>query len=102
MKNIINGKMYNTETATVKGEYKSRYSYGDFKYFEETLYQKKTGEFFLYGEGGGLSPYKEVVEENGATNGEKIIPLSEDEAKKWAEEKLTADEYIELFGEVEE
>lgn len=102
MKKIINGKMYNTETATVKGEYSNSYSVSDFKYFEETLYQKKTGEFFLYGEGGPLSPYKEVLGDNGATGGEKIVPLTEDKAKKWAEEKLTADEYIAIFGEVEE
>lgn len=102
MKKIINGKMYDTETAEVKGEYTSRYSVSDFKYFKEILYQKKTGEFFLYGEGGGLSPYKEVVEDHGATYGEKIILLSEDEAKKWAEEKISVDEYIDLFGEVEE
>lgn len=102
MKKIINGKMYNTETATVKGEYSNSYSVSDFKYFEETLYQKKTGEFFLYGEGGPLSPYKEVLGDSGATGGEKILPLSLDEAKKWAEENLTADEYIGIFGEVEE
>lgn len=102
MKKIINGKLYDTETAEVIGEYTSRYSVGNFKHFEETLYKKTTGEFFLYGEGGPASPYKELVEEHGATNGEKIIPLSLDEAKKWTEEKLTADEYIAIFGEVEE
>ena len=31
-----------------------------------------------------------------------IIPLSEDEAREWAEEHLSGDEYEEIFGVVEE
>lgn len=50
MKKIINGKKYDTESAQ---EICSRSSghYGDFHRVAETLYRKKTGEFFLYGEG---------------------------------------------------
>lgn len=50
MKQIINGKMYNTETAT---EIATR-SNGctGWEYLEETLYRKKNGEFFLCGSGG--------------------------------------------------
>jgi len=33
---------------------------------------------------------------------EKIIPLSLDEAKKWAEENLTGDEYEAAFGKIVE
>lgn len=32
----------------------------------------------------------------------KIIPLSIEEAKEWAEENLSGDEYEYIFGEVEE
>ena len=48
MKKIINGKKYDTETATSVGEYSSNYACSDYKYYDETLYKKKTGEFFLY------------------------------------------------------
>lgn len=54
MKKIINGKKYDTETATSVGEYSSNYACSDYKHYDETLYKKKTGEFFLYGEGDQL------------------------------------------------
>ena len=57
MKKIINGKKYDTETATKIGEYSNGYSTSDFHYIDETLYRKKTGEFFLYGEGGPMTRY---------------------------------------------
>ena len=47
MKKIVGGKLYNTETATCYGSYE--YSYRrDYKHFLEKLYQKTTGEFYLY------------------------------------------------------
>ena len=104
MKRIIGGKRYNTESADLIGDWSASYSVSDFNYYEEELYRKKTGEFFLYGKGNGLSPYKERMAD-GWTQGEKIIPLTLDEAKKWVEEKESADLYEELFiveEEVEE
>ena len=47
MKKIINGKMYNTETAKYCGGYEFS-NCGDFNYVCEELYQKKTGELYLY------------------------------------------------------
>lgn len=103
MKKIINGKLYNTETAKcVAGNWTGSLSKRDFNYFEEGLYQKKTKEFFLYGEGGAATKYAEYVKGCGYTYGEKIIPLSEDEAKEWAEANMDVEDYIELFGECEE
>ena len=101
MKKIINGKKYDTETATHVGEFWNGLSRSDFNHCYEDLYKKKTGEFFLYGKGGPLSKYSMSVG-TGTASGEEIIPLTEDEAKKWAEEHLDADAYEALFGEVEE
>lgn len=53
MKKIIDGKMYNTETAKECGTW-DNCEYG-FNRVEETLYRKKTGEFFIHGEGGANS-----------------------------------------------
>lgn len=73
----------------------------DFSFWEEELYKKKTGEFFLHGTGGPMSKYREYI--CGAyTEGEKITPLTEDEARQWAEHRLDGFEYEEIFGEVEE
>ena len=102
MKKIINGKMYNTETASRVGDWYSPLSMRDFGYYEEMLYKKKTGEFFLYGSGNAGSKYSESCGINARSGGERITPLTVDEAKAWAENHLDADEYIEIFGEVEE
>lgn len=55
MKKIINGKMYNTETATELGNFWNGLSTNDFRNLSETLYRKKNGEFFLYGQGGAMT-----------------------------------------------
>lgn len=100
MRKIINGKMYNTETAKRIGFYSWNYV-GNFDYFEESLYRKKTGEFFLYGEGGPNSKYG-VWEGNSGSGSAMIKPMSESSAKEWLADHDCVDEYIELFGEVEE
>lgn len=101
MRKIINGKMYDTNTAKVIGTW-SNYKYGDFNYCEETLYKKKTGEYFLYGEGGALSKYAKSCGNNDTCGGSEFIPLSKNEAKKWMECNTSAEKYIAEFGEVEE
>lgn len=101
MKKIIDGKVYNTETAQECGEYSNIPYVSDFHYYCETLYKKKTGEFFLFGEGNAASKYCEYVG-SASTGGCRIVPLTYDEAVKWVEEHLDADKYIEMFGEPEE
>lgn len=101
MKRIINGKLYNTETAKKVGEWSNNLSYSDHTYCEEALYRKITGEFFLYGKSGAAGRYSKYYG-NMRGSGEDIIPLTESEAKKWTENHLDAERYIELFGEPEE
>ena len=101
MKKIIKGKMYNTETAEMVGKMWES-SPRDFSFYREKLYRKKTGEFFLYGEGGPASKYAERCGLNEWCGGSKIMPFTEEEAREWAERELTADEYIKIFGEVKE
>ena len=101
MKKIINGKLYDTDTAKSLG-YAYHGSSNDFAYWCETLYKKRTGEFFLHGEGGPHSRYAVSQSENTWGGGEKIIPLSYKAAQEWAIQHLDADEYQEIFGEVTE
>ena len=102
MKKIIGGKVYSTETAKKVASWYSSYARNDFHYYEEELYQKKTGEFFLYGEGNAASPYSRSCGQNEWCGGEKIVPLTFAEAQEWAEKHLDGDEYCEIFGEPDE
>ena len=99
MKKIIKGKSYDTETAKNLGCY--QYSNPmDFNYLREELFQKRTGEYFLYGEGGSMTTYSVSCGGNTRCGGYSILPLSEDKAKRWAENHLSAQEYEEIFGKV--
>ena len=81
MKRIIDGKVYDTETAHQVGRPWSPAGLGpsDFEWYEETLYRKRTGEYFLHGE--------------------RIMPMGYDQARQWAEGHLEVEEYIAAFGD---
>ena len=101
MKKIIDGKLYNTQTAKLLGE--DSYSHpGDLAHWSEELYQKRTGEFFLYGWGGPMSRYAQTTGQNEWSSGEQIQPLTAENARQWAEQHLGADEYESIFGEIAE
>lgn len=84
MRKVINGKIYDTENATLLAEDWNGLGSGDFNYFVEELYITKKGSFFLYGSGGALSIYNES---NGRETWgiSKIIPLTEKETFDWLE-----------------
>lgn len=95
MKKIVNGKVYDTG--------KARFLGGDgggdgFYRWSEELFQKRTGEFFLYGEGGPATKYAYSVGQNQWSGGSKIIPLDVKAARQWVEEHLDADDYEQIFG----
>jgi hypothetical protein len=103
MNRRIDGKRYDTESATLIAETKSHgFSTTDFNYYEVYLYRKATGEYFLHGIGNAKSPYASKIGQSGWESGEKIIPLSITQAQKWAEENLSGDECDKIFGAVEE
>ena len=98
MKKVINGKLYNTDTATCLGEYSNDYGIRDFNYVQESLYRTKARAYFLHGKGGGLTQYAISNGNNTWSGGEMIIPMSREAARKWAEEKLRAEEYMAVFN----
>lgn len=101
MKQIINGKKYNTETAEIIDSWNNGLGSNDFNNLSETLYKKKTGEFFLEGEGGAATKYS-VYSGNWSSGSSKIIPLTENEVREWLEEYSNAEIYEKLFGEIAE
>ena len=98
MKKIIDNKLYNTDTAKKLGSWENTWDYRDFNHIAETLYQKRTGEYFLHGDGGPMTKYAVSVSNNSWRGGEQIIPLSSAKAREWAEEHLDTDDYAEIFG----
>lgn len=85
MKKTIDGKRYNTETATEIHEYSNGLGRSDFRFINETLYQTKKGVFFLHGMGGAMTHYS-VCYGGMNSEGENIIPMSRTEALKWLEQ----------------
>lgn len=102
MRKIINGKSYDTEKAREVAEWGTHLGWRDFHNIEETLYCKKTGEYFLFGEGGPMTQYAEAVGQNSWTGGKRIMPMTYAEAKEWAEKHMDADDYEKEFGEIAE
>lgn len=101
MKKIISGKKYDTETATLLGEY----TFGtprNYLHIHEELYVKRTGEYFIYGEGGADTKYRAWMDNSKWVGGYRITPITEKDARQWVEEHLDADDYERIFGKVEE
>ena len=101
MKKIISGRKYDTDTASALASYSSGAA-TDLYYYEETLYIKKTGEYFLHGHGGPASVYGSFSESGNKIGGNLIIPFTEADAKAWAEKHTSADDYCKIFGDVKE
>lgn len=102
MKKIISGKMYDTETAKEVGSMYHGEGPRDFHHYSERLYRKRTGEYFLYGEGGPMSRYAKTIGQNQWSGSEQIIPLDYKAATEWGEKNLDADDYQAEFGTVSE
>jgi len=103
MKRVIDGKLYNTDTAKRLCSGGSRgFSSSDFNYFEEILYKTKNGAFFLAGSGGPMTKYAVSTGQNGSMGGSKIIPLSQDDAREWCDQHMSADDYFSHFPTTQE
>lgn len=101
MKKIINGKVYDTDKAQIVGAWDNGI-YGDFDSVEETLYRKRTGEFFLHGVGGARTKYATIAGGNSWAGGQMILPVSYEDARQWAEDHMDAEDYEAAFGAVVE
>ena len=101
MKKVINGSLYNTDTARFLASWDNKLQITDFAYCAEDLYRTKAGKYFLHCHGGPNSRYG-VWHGNSGGWGEEIVPLSPIQAQEWAEQHLSGEEYTRIFGDVEE
>lgn len=86
MRTTIEGLVYDTDKAKELGGYWNNLSCSDFRYVGETLYRTAKGAFFLHGEGGALSEYGQSSGD-GSSWGERIQPMTEQEAFEWCQER---------------
>lgn len=99
---IINRKKYDTATAEllmwkyIDSEKSEIYEWGYHK--AVFLFQKKNGEFFSYTVG-----FDSLHIDNFLLITKRLlVPLSEDEAKDFVEKYGNGEDYVNIFGEVEE
>ena len=103
MKKIIEGKRYNTKTAIKVGSHAHGWypGSGDFSHWSATLYRTpKSGRYFLHGEGGAMTRFAEYHADGSRSGGEKIIPLTREDALAWAEQFLDPDEIESAFADL--
>ncbi|WP_046864740.1 hypothetical protein [Microvirga massiliensis] len=86
MKKIIDGKRYDTDTATHIANYNNGLSGSDFWWVDEDLYRTPRGNWFVHGAGGAMTRWSVSVGQNSYSGGEGIIPLGSVEAREWCEE----------------
>lgn len=85
MRKVIGGKLYDCGTATRVASATNGLRESDHKHFYESIYRTKKGNWFIYGEGGGLTKYREAVG-NAYTSGCGLQPLTPEEAMSWLEQ----------------
>lgn len=103
-KDNINGVAYNTKTAEAiaRNGIGREIMHSDERWFNETLYRKKTGEFFLYGSGGIFTKYARQTGPNSWERSEAILPLTEDEVREWTMNNPDEDGYKNICQKIEE
>ncbi|MGY0323556.1 hypothetical protein [Limosilactobacillus fermentum] len=99
MKKRIGTREYDTDKAKLVGELVSDKPVNDFGYYEEKLYRKLNGTYFLWGKGNGLTKYATKVDDMKGP-GETIIPLTYNEAQQWYQKAM--DRYEERGREYDE
>lgn len=98
MKKVLNGKLYDTEKAHLIADVPHSNIKSSEGACEQRLYLKKNGEFFLWLAGARSEIASNMALDSGIHDRERhIYPLSYEQARKWAESEMPADEWLELF-----
>lgn len=85
MKKVINGKLYDTETAELIFEWNNGRYCTDFRHREKDLYRTKKGNWFIRHAGGPMTDMAVPTGSNATSGSEKIEPVSEEDAYRFLE-----------------
>lgn len=100
MKAIISGKRYDTEKANLIASASSNAGRSDYSWWSEELYKTpRSGAFFLAGQGHARSHYAENLGGGSWGPGEKITPMTREEALAWAERNISAEQIEAIFAD---
>jgi hypothetical protein len=96
MKLTINAQVYDTQKATTVAKI-AKEGASRLHSMVETLYRSLNGNWFLHGKGGALTEYAQHRADS-ITSGERITPMTEDEALDWCEINLAQAAIERHFG----
>ena len=99
MKKIINGKRYNTETATKIAQYHNGLGASDFNYLYEQLYRTPKGAWFIVADGGPNIKYSRIDGNGRAGDNDVFLVLSKDEVYDWLELRGETQVLEDYFGD---
>ena len=94
---VINGRRYNTDSATEMARVEE-YDRTDRRWYCDTLYRKMNGEFFLFGMGDSESKYSKTISDGIKVGGFNFIPMTFYEARDWSKDNLGSEKFKEIFG----
>jgi len=102
MREIIDRKVYDTNSAERIAKHGAIVDKGDFHALAETLYKDPDGEYFLHCQGGAATEYADQTS-NGTTYGETLELLTKEEALDWCEQRsanseTVLEEFADLIG----
>lgn len=95
MKKLIDGKMFNTETAEKIAFWSNGLS-NDAHEISETLYKTKKDNWFLRGYSGAFGPYGAKWGRNFSA-GSDLVSLTQEEAKAWLHSHNEIDLVLRFF-----
>jgi len=99
MRQVIDGKVYDTETATLIANDSFGYP-SDFKHWDESLYITKKRTYFIAGSGGAMTKYAVSMGNNSTGGSSRIEPISKEEALSWLEKHGSAEDIEKYFPDM--
>jgi len=104
MKFTIDGQRFDTDKSEAIHASSYEGPKNSSEWWSETLYRTpRSKRFFLVGEGGPMTRYARRVGFSSYISGARCDPMTDAEARAWAEDHMTADEIDAAFpGEVTE
>lgn len=98
MRKVIDGKVFDTDTAKWVCNLHCPLVCTDFAWHDTALYRSPKGRFFLAGEGGAMSMWSQPVGNNGRGGGHGMRLVGDDEAREIMEGANCTDDDFRAAG----